>query len=75
MARLFGLREEQVARIRPFFGQEQGGKRADDREVLSGILHGTRRGLCRVDGPAADGPHKTPSTTVSAAGQARVSLI
>ncbi len=58
MARLFWLREEQVARIRPFFGQEQGVKRVDDREVLSGIIHGTRRGLCRVNAPAADGsPH------------------
>ncbi len=59
MARLFWLREGQVARIRPFLGQEQGVKRVDDREVLSGIIHGTRRGLCRVNAPAADGPHTT----------------
>ena len=59
MPRLSWLREEQVARICPFFGQEQGVKRVDDREVLSGIIHGTRRGLCRVNAPAADGPHTT----------------
>ncbi len=68
MARLFWLREEQVARIRPFFGQEQGVKRVDDREVLSGIIHGTRRGLCRVNAPAADGgPHTTLYDSVSGA--------
>ncbi len=71
MARLFWLRERQVARIRPFFGQEQGVKRVDDREVLSGIIHGTRRGLA----PAAEMVPTQPSTIVSAAGQTRVSLI
>ncbi len=60
MAQLFWLSQEQVAHIRPFFGQEQGVKRVGDRKVLSGIIHGTRRGLRRVDAPAADGPHKTP---------------
>ena len=34
-------------------------KRVGDRKVLSGIIHGTRRGLRRVDAPTADGPHKT----------------
>ncbi len=35
-----------------------GMKRGDDRKVLSGIIHGNRKGLRRVDAPAA-GPHKT----------------
>ncbi len=60
MAQLLGLSAEQVARIRPFFAQEQGVKRVGDRKVLSGIIHGTRRGLRRVDAPAADGLHTPP---------------
>ena len=38
MAQLFGLSTEQVARIRPLFPKERGGKRVDDRKVLSGII-------------------------------------
>ncbi len=37
MARLLGLREEQIAGIRPLFPKERGVKRVDDRKVLSGI--------------------------------------
>ncbi len=59
MARLFWLSEEQVARIHPFFPKQRGVKRVDDRKVLSGIIHGTRRNLCRVNAPAADSSHKT----------------
>ncbi len=59
MAQLFGLSGEQVDGIRTLFPKERGGKRADDRKVLSGIIHVTRKGLCWVDAPAADGPHKT----------------
>ncbi len=45
MAQLLGLSQEQVAHIRPFFGQKRDGKRVDDRKVLSGITHdGTRKG-------------------------------
>ena len=58
MARLFGLSAEQVVRIRPLLPQEQGVKRVDDRKVLSGITHGTRRALRWVDAPAADGSQK-----------------
>ena len=57
MAQLLGLSQEQVARICPLFPKERGVKRVDDRKVLSGIIHGTRRGLRRVDAPAADGLH------------------
>ena len=59
MVRLFGLSQGQVARIRPFFPKERGGKRVDDRKVLSGIIHVIQKGLRWVDAPAADGPHKT----------------
>ncbi len=55
--------------IRPLFPKERGGKRVDDRKVLSGIIHGTRSSLRRVDAPPA--PTKT-STTVAAAAQTRV---
>ena len=59
MAQLFGLSAEQVARIRPLLPKEQGGKRVDDRKVLSGIIPVIQKGLRWVDAPAADGPHKT----------------
>ncbi len=58
MAQLFGLSQEQVARIRPFFPKERGGKRVDDHKVLSGIIHLIQKGLRWGDAPAADGPHK-----------------
>ena len=60
MAQLFWLSQEQVAHIRPFFGQKRDVKRVDDRKVLSSITHdGTPgRGLRQVDASAADGPHK-----------------
>ncbi len=35
-----------------------GGKRVDDRKVLSGIMPVIQKGLPWVDAPAADGPHK-----------------
>ena len=45
MAQLFWLSQEQVAHIRPFFGQKRDVKRVDDRKVLSSITHdGTRKG-------------------------------
>ncbi len=41
MAQLLGLsgEGEQVDDIRPLFPKEWGGKRVDDRKVLSGIVH------------------------------------
>ncbi len=62
---------EQVDGIRPLFPKERGGKRVEDRKVLSGII------ACHSEGAAlggCPGPTK-PSTTVFAAGQTRVSLI
>ena len=37
MAQLLGLSAEQVARICPLFPKERGGRRVNDRRVLSGI--------------------------------------
>ncbi len=59
MAQLLGLSTEQVDGIRPLFPKERGVKRLEDRKVLSGIVPVTQNGLCWVDAPAADGPHKT----------------
>ena len=74
MAQLFWLSQEQVARIRPFLSRERGGKRVDDRKVLSGIIPVIQKGLRWVDAPRPLVPTK-PSTTVSGAGQTRVPLI
>ncbi len=70
MAQLFGLSAEQVDGIRPFFPKERGVKRVDDCRALSGIIHGTRRGLRWVDAPAPMDPTKS-STTVAATGETR----
>ncbi len=59
MAQLLGLSAGQVDGIRPLFPKERGGKRVNDRRVLSGIIPVIQKGLRWVDAPAADGPHKT----------------
>ena len=51
MAQLLGLSAEQVDRIRPLFPKEHGGKRVEDRKVLSGIVPVIRKGLRWVDAP------------------------
>ena len=56
---MVGLGAEQVDGIRPLFPKERGGKRVNDRRVLSGIIPVIQKGLRWVDAPAADGPHKT----------------
>ena len=45
MAQLFGLREEQVACIRPLLPKEGGVKQVDNCKVLSGIIHVSWSGL------------------------------
>ncbi len=51
MARLLGLSAEQVDGICPLFPKEGGGKRVDDRKVLSGIIPVMQKGLRWVDAP------------------------
>ncbi len=51
MAQLFWLSQEQVARIRPSLSRERGGKRVDDRKVLSNIIPVIQKGLRWVDAP------------------------
>ncbi len=78
MAQLFGLsgEGEQVDGICPLFPKERGGKRVDNRKVLSGIIHiihVIQKGLCWVDALLPLAPTK-PSTTVAATGEIRVFL-
>ncbi len=61
MAQLLGLSTEQVARIRPLFPKEAGGKRVDDRKVLRGIIPVLQKGLAGWMPRPAHGPHKTLS--------------
>ena len=69
---LFWLSQEQLERIKPFFPKSRGVSRVDDRKVLSGSIYVQRHGLRWVDAQPPIDPTK-PSTTVSAAGQRRVS--
>ena len=55
----FWLTEDQMARIAPYFPKSRGRPRADDRKVLSGIIHVLQRGLQWRDAPAEYGPAKT----------------
>ena len=59
MAQLLGLSAEQVDGIRPLFPKERGGKRVEDRKVLSGIIPVIQKGLRWVDAPPVDGLRKT----------------
>lgn len=59
MSEQFWLSDEQVERLAPCFPRSRGKARADDRRVLSGILHVQRNGLRWCDAPAIYGPHKT----------------
>ncbi len=56
---LFWLSDKQLAAIAPLFPRPRGVARADDRRVVSGIVHVLRWGLEWRDAPAAYGPPKT----------------
>lgn len=57
---LFWLTEEQFARLEPHLPTNTRGKpRADDRRVISGIVHILKSGCRWVDAPAAYCPRKT----------------
>jgi transposase len=53
------LTVEQVERLRPHVPKVRGKARADDRRVLSGIIHVKRNGRRWPDAPAVCGPHTT----------------
>ena len=60
MAQLLGLSAEQVDGIRPLFPKERGGKRVNDRRVLSGIIPVIQKGLRWVDAPCCRWPPQNP---------------
>ena len=55
----FWLTEAQLSRLKPCFPRSHGVPRADDRKVVSGIIHVIRNGLRWRDAPEVYGPHKT----------------
>ncbi|UCD68953.1 MAG: IS5 family transposase [Betaproteobacteria bacterium] len=59
MSHLFWLDQERLNRIKHMFPKPRGIALADDRKVLSGIIHVIRNGLRWRDAPAEYGPHKT----------------
>jgi len=59
MSHLFWLDQERLNRIKHMFPKLRGVARADDRKVLSGIIHVIRNGLRWRDAPSDYGPHKT----------------
>ena len=59
MSHLFWLDQERLNRIKHMFPKPRGVARADDRKVLSGIIHVIRNGLRWRDAPSDYGPHKT----------------
>ena len=59
MSHLFWLDQKRLNRIKHMFPKPRGVARADDRKVLSGIIHVIRNGLRWRDAPSDYGPHKT----------------
>ncbi len=59
MSHLFWLDQEHLKRIQHLFPKPRGVARADDRKVISGIIHVIRNGLRWRDAPPDYGPHKT----------------
>lgn len=75
MSDQFWLTKAQLKRIEPHFPKSRGVPRADDRRVVSGIIHVIRNGLRGRDAPADYGPPIRPYTTGSFAGPAWASFI
>ena len=59
MSNLYLLSEDQIARLWPYFPQNYGVPRVDDRRVLSSIILINRNGLRWCDAPKQYGPCKT----------------
>jgi len=60
MSRLFWLSDTQWAAIEPYLPRNQpGGRRVDDRRVISGIIHVLKTGCRWCDCPADYGPNTT----------------
>ena len=59
MGSLYWLKDEQMARVRPFFPKSHGKPRVDDRGVLGGIVFRRPPGLRWRAAPSGHGLHKT----------------
>lgn len=59
MSDQFWLTEQRCNRLSRHFPRSRGRPRAEDRRVLSGVIHVIRNGLRWRDAPAVYGPHKT----------------
>lgn len=59
MSRLFRLNDEQWSKIEPLLPHYGSPPRADDRRILSGIVHVLRCGCRWCDCPAEYGPYTT----------------
>ena len=60
MSEIFWLSEEQFSRLKPLLPTDtRGVARADDRRVISGIVHVLKTGGRWVDAPSGYGPRKT----------------
>ena len=59
MSNLYGLSEEQMVRLRPYFPKTRGVPRVDGQRILSGIILINHNGLRWCDAPKKYGPHKT----------------
>ncbi len=67
MSDLYGLTENQMARLEPYFLKSHGTPRVDDRWVLSGIVFVNRNGLRWLMHPGSkDRPRR--STTARSGG-------
>jgi transposase len=69
MSDLFWLSEAQMARLTPLLPTDTPGKPwADDRRVISGIVHVLRSGRPRWHAPHAITVHRRRCTTATSAG-------
>ena len=69
MSNLFGLSDEQIARLRLFFPKSHGKPRVDDRRVLSGIIFINRNVLRWSDAPPTYGLRRRVTTDGNAGGE------
>jgi len=62
MSDLYGLTDEQMARLEPYFPKSHGKPRVDDRRVLSGVVFVNRNGLRWCDAPRSMAPTRRSTT-------------
>ena len=55
----FWLSDKQWKKLKPFLPEDKRGRRVDDRQVISGIVHVLKHGGRWADAPQEYGPRKT----------------